>query len=111
MYPTCEKRFAYRQVSMKFEDMIDRLEMPLVLIYGKEDPWVVPLWGHRIKRQRPDTLYYEVTKAIIITLPQKAWPSYFSNIHSGIIHSSAVQKMRVDSFVVFLSFFFIPFTS
>ncbi|CAM9193935.1 unnamed protein product [Laminaria digitata] len=49
------------KVSMKFEDMIDRLEMPLVLIYGKEDPWVVPLWGHRIKRQRPETLYYQVS--------------------------------------------------
>ena len=54
---------ARRQVSMKFEDMIDRLEMPLVLIYGKEDPWVVPLWGHRIKRQRPETLYYQVIES------------------------------------------------
>lgn len=48
------------QVAMKFEEMIDRIDVPLVLIYGKEDPWVVPLWGHRIKRQRPETLYYEV---------------------------------------------------
>lgn len=46
---------------MSFEEMIDRIQVPMALIYGKEDPWVVPLWGHRIKRQRPETLYYEVT--------------------------------------------------
>lgn len=45
---------------MAFEEMIDKIEVPMALMYGKEDPWVVPLWGHRIKRQRPDTLYYEV---------------------------------------------------
>lgn len=49
-----------QQVAMKFEEMIDRVKVPLALIYGKEDPWVVPLWGHRIKRQRPETLYYQV---------------------------------------------------
>ncbi|CAM9623686.1 unnamed protein product [Hapterophycus canaliculatus] len=46
---------------MTFEEMIDRVQVPMALIYGKEDPWVVPLWGHRIKRQRPETLYYELS--------------------------------------------------
>lgn len=45
---------------MSFEEMIERVSVPLVLLYGKEDPWVVPLWGHKIKRQRPETLYYQV---------------------------------------------------
>ncbi|CAM9481957.1 unnamed protein product [Ectocarpus sp. 4 AP-2014] len=49
------------KVPMSFEEMIDRIQVPMALIYGKEDPWVVPLWGHRIKRQRPETLYYEVS--------------------------------------------------
>lgn len=60
--PARETRLV-RQASMKFEDMIDRIQVPLALIYGKEDPWVVPLWGHRIKRQRPETLYYQVRKS------------------------------------------------
>ena len=46
---------------MAFEDMIDKIDVPMALMYGKEDPWVVPLWGHRIKRQRPETLYYEIS--------------------------------------------------
>lgn len=50
---------------MSFEDMIDRVSVPLVLVYGKEDPWVVPLWGHKIKRQRPETLYYQVLTLIL----------------------------------------------
>ncbi|CAN0015657.1 unnamed protein product [Pylaiella littoralis] len=49
------------KVSMTFEEMIDRVEVPMALMYGKDDPWVVPLWGHRIKRQRPETLYYEIS--------------------------------------------------
>lgn len=49
-----------RKVAMSFEEMISRIDVPLALIYGKEDPWVMPLWGHRIKRQRPETLYYQV---------------------------------------------------
>lgn len=49
---------------MTFEEMIDKIDVPMALIYGKEDPWVVPLWGHRIKRQRPETLYYEVSSRL-----------------------------------------------
>lgn len=49
------------KVAMSFEEMISRIDVPLALIYGKEDPWVMPLWGHRIKRQRPETLYYQVS--------------------------------------------------
>lgn len=50
------------KVPMAFlEEMIERIEVPMALMYGKEDPWVVPLWAHRIKRQRPETLYYEIS--------------------------------------------------
>lgn len=57
------------KVALKFEEMIDRVEVPLALIYGKEDPWVVPLWGHRIKRQRPETLYYQVGTLTSLRFP------------------------------------------
>jgi hypothetical protein len=28
---------------------------------GREDPWVVPLWGQRLKRSRPEAAYYELS--------------------------------------------------
>jgi hypothetical protein len=30
-------------------------------MYGKEDPWVVPLWGQRLKRAVPRADYYEIS--------------------------------------------------
>lgn len=39
--------------SISFDDMMERVadqEIPLLLCYGKEDPWIQPIWGHRAKR-------------------------------------------------------------
>ncbi len=33
----------------------------MVLMYGKEDPWVTPVWGQKLKKKRPDALYYELS--------------------------------------------------
>ena len=27
--------------------------IPVALVYGKEDPWIVPVWGFRAKRSLP----------------------------------------------------------
>lgn len=37
--------------------------MPMCMIYGKEDPWVVPFWGQRAKQRNPDAIYYELSPA------------------------------------------------
>ncbi|KAG0480436.1 hypothetical protein HPP92_011294 [Vanilla planifolia] len=37
--------------------------VPICLIYGKEDPWVRPIWGHKVKRQLPGAPYYEISPA------------------------------------------------
>ena len=34
--------------------------IPTALVYGRDDPWVVPLWGQRLKRAIPDAAYYEL---------------------------------------------------
>lgn len=47
----------------RFEDMIKQIACPLTLVYGREDPWVSPMWGARIKRERPDATYFEVSPA------------------------------------------------
>jgi pimeloyl-ACP methyl ester carboxylesterase len=33
--------------------------LPSCLLYGREDPWVVPLWGQRLKRLVPGAAYFE----------------------------------------------------
>jgi len=32
-------------------------------MYGKEDPWVGPLWGFQVKKQVPDAPYYQISPA------------------------------------------------
>ncbi|CAL5412377.1 unnamed protein product [Camellia sinensis] len=32
-------------------------------MYGKEDPWVKPVWGLQVKRQLPEAPYYEISPA------------------------------------------------
>ena len=35
-------------------------KIPVALVYGRDDPWVVPLWGQRMKRAIPRAAYYEL---------------------------------------------------
>lgn len=37
--------------------------VPVCLVYGKEDPWVTPMWGFRVKRQLADAPYYQISPA------------------------------------------------
>jgi len=37
--------------------------IPISLIYGREDPWVKPVWGRQVKSQVPEALYYEISPA------------------------------------------------
>lgn len=37
--------------------------IPICLMYGKEDPWVTPIWGLQVKRKVPDAPYYEISPA------------------------------------------------
>lgn len=46
-----------------FDELVDRLRCPVVLLYGKEDPWVRPLWGQRLKRRLPAATYLELSPA------------------------------------------------
>lgn len=37
--------------------------VPICLMYGKEDPWVKPVWGRKVKQQLPEVPYYEISPA------------------------------------------------
>ncbi|KAA8515616.1 hypothetical protein F0562_018773 [Nyssa sinensis] len=54
------------QGQLSFEEALSRCQVnniPICLLYGKEDPWVNPFWGLKVKRQLPETLYYEISPA------------------------------------------------
>ena len=46
-----------------FLDMILSINKPICLIYGKEDPWIVPYWAQQIKKTKPETDYYQISPA------------------------------------------------
>ncbi|XP_047955490.1 pheophytinase, chloroplastic-like [Salvia hispanica] len=54
------------QGRLTFEENLDRCRMnntPICLMYGKDDPWVRPVWGLQVKRRVPDAPYYEISPA------------------------------------------------
>jgi len=50
------------QARLSFDGMVAAMQCPVCMIYGREDPWVVPLWGQRLKRLLADAVYLEVKK-------------------------------------------------
>lgn len=40
-----------------------RNKVPICLMYGKEDPWVKPIWGLRVKKQMLEAPYYQISPA------------------------------------------------
>lgn len=51
------------RTQLTFDEMLARLECPVCLAYGRDDPWVVPIWGQRLKRQLPSATYLELAPA------------------------------------------------
>ncbi|XP_010558907.2 PREDICTED: pheophytinase, chloroplastic-like [Tarenaya hassleriana] len=43
--------------------MCKKNKVPICLMYGREDPWVKPIWGLRIKWQIPNAPYYVISPA------------------------------------------------
>ncbi|KAH7570610.1 hypothetical protein JRO89_XS05G0144300 [Xanthoceras sorbifolium] len=54
------------QGQLSFRESLSRCKMnnvPICLMYGKEDPWVKPVWGLQVKKQMPEAPYYEISPA------------------------------------------------
>eukprot|EP00882_Tetradesmus_deserticola_P011248 GHRQ01011898.1.p1 GENE.GHRQ01011898.1~~GHRQ01011898.1.p1 ORF type:complete len:139 (+),score=61.50 GHRQ01011898.1:613-1029(+) len=43
--------------------MLAAIACPVCLAYGRDDPWVVPMWGQRLKRALPAAQYLELAPA------------------------------------------------
>ncbi|XP_066323167.1 pheophytinase, chloroplastic-like [Miscanthus floridulus] len=51
---------------ISFQEAISRCQsqgVPLSLMYGREDPWIRPFWGIKVKQQVPEAPYYEISPA------------------------------------------------
>lgn len=51
---------------ISFSEALSRCQennIPICLVYGKEDPWVTPFWGLRVKRRMTEAPYYEISPA------------------------------------------------
>ena len=48
---------------LEFLDMIKDINrsIPICLLYGKDDPWIVPHWAQQIKNTKPSVEYYELS--------------------------------------------------
>jgi pimeloyl-ACP methyl ester carboxylesterase len=42
-------------------EIINRNGTPCLMLYGREDPWVVPIWGARLKRRVKNAVYLELS--------------------------------------------------
>ncbi|KAL8542207.1 hypothetical protein ACS0TY_003173 [Phlomoides rotata] len=54
------------QGRLSFIETLTRCKMNntrICLMYGKDDPWVRPVWGLQVKREVPDAPYYEISPA------------------------------------------------
>lgn len=48
---------------VSFDEMLASIQVPVCLIMGRNDPWIVPYWAQRAKRVRPSTCYIELSPA------------------------------------------------
>uniref|UniRef100_A0A1D1ZEF4 Abhydrolase domain-containing protein 4 n=1 Tax=Anthurium amnicola TaxID=1678845 RepID=A0A1D1ZEF4_9ARAE len=51
---------------LSFHEALSRCQIqdvPICLMYGREDPWVKPIWGLKVKQQVPEAPYYEISPA------------------------------------------------
>ncbi|KAI3845872.1 hypothetical protein MKX03_012066 [Papaver bracteatum] len=54
------------KAQISFDEALSRCKLndvPICLMYGKEDPWVMPIWGSQVKRTVPEAPYYQITPA------------------------------------------------
>ncbi|EPS73530.1 hypothetical protein M569_01227 [Genlisea aurea] len=54
------------QGRMNFNEILSRCqinETAVCLVYGKDDPWVRPIWGLQVKWKLPNAPYYEISPA------------------------------------------------
>ena len=51
---------AFDDATRLIRDDPRKKKTPVALVYGRDDPWVVPLWGQRMKRAVPRATYYEL---------------------------------------------------
>lgn len=79
------------QARLSFDGMVAAMQCPVCMVYGREDPWVVPLWGQRLKRLLADAVYLEVSnkkpcrKSALLSSACQVLTLYTTCVLTGII--------------------------
>ena len=47
--------------SATFVELLQAVRAPIALLYGKQDPFIWPLFGQRVKAYCPKATYYEIS--------------------------------------------------
>ncbi|KAK6928806.1 Alpha/beta hydrolase fold-1 [Dillenia turbinata] len=72
-----------------FVELCQMNNIPICLMYGKEDPWVKPIWGLQVKLQVPEVPYYELSPAghcphdEVPEVVNYLLPGWIQNLESG----------------------------
>lgn len=77
-----------------FDDMLAAVGQcrPVCLVYGRDDPWIVPYWGQRAKRVLPNAPYLELT--CTGHCPHHESPTAVNNILDKFIEHVEHQKYQ-----------------
>lgn len=67
-------------------------------MYGKEDPWVKPVWGLEVKKRVPEAPYYEISPAG--HCPHDEVPEVYFYCSQDLFFSN---QFKMDSKVFFTS--------
>ncbi|GMP42197.1 hypothetical protein CsSME_00012017 [Camellia sinensis var. sinensis] len=77
-------------------------DVPICLMYGKEDPWVKPVWGLQVKRRLPEAPYYEISPAG--HCPHDEVPEVFLDpfdVNFNLTHNFLLQAMSLNCYLHF----------
>ena len=100
-------RLSYDEMLETIRDRNESMFFKVALCYGREDPWVVPLWGQRLKRVIKNATYYELSpsghcpndetpeavNAVVRSLLDE-W--FFSAEHVCSEHVTKTNRRRLD---------------
>lgn len=58
---------------------MEAIKLPVCMVYGKNDPWITPIFAQQIKIVKPDAEYYEISPSgtvIFLCVPVYVYVCY-----------------------------------
>ncbi|KAI8465207.1 MAG: Alpha/Beta hydrolase protein [Monoraphidium minutum] len=83
------------KTARSFDENLAALSCPVLLCYGRDDPWVVPIWGQRFKRAVPHAAYYELSD--VGHCPHHEAPNAVNHVLTNWIHAVETRLASLGS--------------